>query len=181
MVKLILGAIAGFFGGAALTRRHKKRLETIEAGTKNSVAKKLVVDGRRSLLIAHTLVRMQLSRAFLSTARYPPLLCASSVPCLCSGYTLLMLQTCSTSLCWITHRSARGFAVCRRYAPVPLTFSNAILATYVPIMGTAVGVRDFTLSRSLHASMLQLLMLRSVPHPCAACPPCRLLVLQNLY
>jgi hypothetical protein len=70
MVKLIIGAIAGFFAGAALTRRHKKQLEKVEAGTKNSVAKKLLIDGRRSLVIAHTLVRMQLSRAFLSTARH---------------------------------------------------------------------------------------------------------------
>lgn len=81
MVKLILGAIAGFFGGAALTKRYKKKVEKIEAGTKNSVMKKLVVDGRRSLLIAHTLVRMQLSRAFLSTARYSALnsLCLGGV------------------------------------------------------------------------------------------------------
>jgi hypothetical protein len=74
MVRLILGAIAGFFAGAALTKRYKKKLEKVEAGTKNSVAKKLLVDGRRSLVIAHTIVRMQLSRAFLTTARYVPLL-----------------------------------------------------------------------------------------------------------
>lgn len=34
-------------------------------------------------------------------------------------------------------------APCRRYAPVPLTFTNAVLATYIPIMGTAAGVRAF--------------------------------------
>lgn len=70
MVKLILGTIAGFLAGAHITKKHKKKLERVEAGTKNSVARKVLVDGRRSLVIAHTLVRMQLSRAFLSTARY---------------------------------------------------------------------------------------------------------------
>lgn len=70
MVKLIIGAITGFFAGAALTKRHKIKLQKVEAGTKNSVAKKLLADARRSLVIAHTLVRMQLSRAFISTAKY---------------------------------------------------------------------------------------------------------------
>jgi hypothetical protein len=68
-MKLILGAIAGFVAGATLTKRHKNHLEKIETGTKNSIARKLLGDGRRSLIIAHTIVRVQLSRAFISTAR----------------------------------------------------------------------------------------------------------------
>eukprot|EP00892_Ulva_mutabilis_P010619 jgi/Ulvmu1/792/UM010_0166.1 len=92
---LLVFAVGGFVAGAAATRRHKKKLEAIEAGTKASIARKMLMDSRRSLVIGHTIVRMQLSRAFISTSR--------------------------------------------RYAPVPLTFTHAVLESYIPVLATATG------------------------------------------
>lgn len=66
---LLVFAVGGFAAGAALTRRHKKKIEALEAGTKASIARKMLMDSRRSLVIGHTIVRMQLSRAFISTSR----------------------------------------------------------------------------------------------------------------
>ena len=68
MVLLIIG-IAGCVGGAVAARRYAHKLDEAEARASHSAARKAIKDGRKALLIGHTIVRAQLSRAFLATAR----------------------------------------------------------------------------------------------------------------
>ena len=68
MLLLILGGL-GCVAGAVLTLRHSDKIQNAEAGVQASAARKIIKDGRRALFIGHTVVRAQLSRAFVSTAR----------------------------------------------------------------------------------------------------------------
>ena len=68
MVLLIL-AVAGCVGGGFLALKHGHKIQDAEAGRPLSAARKAVRDTRRSFFIGHTIVRMQMTRAFLATAR----------------------------------------------------------------------------------------------------------------
>lgn len=93
MFVLIFGGI-GVAAGFVLTRK-KRRQQHRELLGERKVVGKLTRDARRSLFIAHAIVRRALCSAFISTSR--------------------------------------------RYAPVPMTFSKAVLGSYLPILATACG------------------------------------------
>jgi hypothetical protein len=71
MVLLLIAAL-GCAAGAWVALKHGHRIELAEAGATASAARKAVKDGRRALFVGHTIVRMQMSRAFIATARLVP-------------------------------------------------------------------------------------------------------------
>jgi hypothetical protein len=82
MLLLLLG-VGGCVAGVLLSRKHGERIEKAEAGAPTSAARKAIKDGRRALFIGHTIVRAQMSRAFVATARYSSQL-AAQLSSMCS-------------------------------------------------------------------------------------------------